>query len=261
MKYKADNLKRRIAKYLLLFLIMVPFFAQTQGTFKDSATIHSNPMVHKDTVVIVQKIIDDNVVKNYQQILEKTNSQLSLWWNPYGLLISVLGILFTILTIISAVIIYRQSKDHKEMLKESITKYESILNQLIEEKNKQLKTVEIDLTNLISEYKKKLETAGEESKKEINEVISKLEKQKDNLETKINPSYVTPEHHEEYLTNYSLWQNKPHFCSKCGYGYFVRETPFTATMRITTTPIGGGSKTITCPKCGNVEIYSSTSLY
>ncbi len=55
--------------------------------------------------------------EQYIQILEKTNQQLGLWTNPYGIMIGVLAILFTILTIVAAVIIYRQSKDYQERIR------------------------------------------------------------------------------------------------------------------------------------------------
>ena len=56
--------------------------------------------------------------------LEKTNQQLGLWTNPYGIMIGVLAVLFTILTIIAAVIIYRQSKDYKERIQKAFDSWE-----------------------------------------------------------------------------------------------------------------------------------------
>lgn len=246
---------KQAVKYFLLLFFIVPLFAPTKGSSKNTEDLHSKLIVQKDTVLIIRQVVEDNITKNYEQILEKTNNQLSLWWNPYGILISVLGILFTFLTIISAVIIYRQSKEHKELIKESIIKYEKILNQLIEEKNKQLKEIDSNLENLITDQKEKLKTADEENKKAINEVISKLQIQKESIDTKITPIYVIPEYCDSILTPISLLQNRHHKCSKCGFGYFVKEDRFAPSTRNTSLS-SLGSKTISCPKCGNAEIYT-----
>lgn len=247
---------RGMIKFLLLLLLTIPLLVLAE-TPKGINPIHPILNIKKDTVFVIQQITNDNVAKNYEQILEKTNNQLSLWWNPYGLLISILGILFTILTIISAVIIYRQSREHRELLKESITQYETILNQLIDEKNTQLKSIDHNLANLIAEQKEKLKSADAENKKVINELISKLEIQKDSIDTKISPTYVIPEQHNQLLSSTSLWQNKHYKCSKCSFGYLIREYPMGSTIRMPVTATGYGSKTVTCPKCANVEIYSS----
>lgn len=58
----------------------------------------------------------DLALQNYINILEKTNQQLSLWFNPYAIMVGVLAILFTILTIVAVVIIYRQSREYKDKI-------------------------------------------------------------------------------------------------------------------------------------------------
>ncbi|MBI5326488.1 MAG: hypothetical protein HZB41_14650 [Ignavibacteriae bacterium] len=173
-------------KYFIIFLLIIPIFSQSQGTSKNSATIQPKPIVQKDTIVIYQKIADEKIEKNYQEILEKTNSQLSLWWNPYGILIAILGVLFALLAIIASYLFYRQSKEHKELIKESLSKHEIELNELKIESNNQLENDKMRLDNLILDYKEKLNTAGDESKKEIYEFISKLEEQKVFIDTKIH---------------------------------------------------------------------------
>lgn len=242
--------------YLFFLFLFLPLIVFTQNTTKDTTKTHTKLTVQKDTIYIVKQISDDATAKHYQEILEKTNGQLSLWWNPYGVFVGFLGILFTILTIIAAVVIYRQSKEYRELIKESLTKHETVLGQLITEKNQQLKNIETHLNNLITEYKEKLINTREENKKEINDLISKLEIQKESIDTQIHAKYVTPEYNDQFLTSASLYgmQNKPHMCSKCGYGYFVKDDPLGSATRVT---VGYGSKTITCPKCGNVEIYYS----
>src|SRR5216683_5279708 len=46
----------------------------------------------------------------YVRLLERTNQQLSLWWNPYGIMVAALGALFAVLAIVAAFIIFRQSR-------------------------------------------------------------------------------------------------------------------------------------------------------
>jgi len=250
-------MKYKLTQLILLFLF-IPFVVWTKNSPVNKPVIEAKVTVQKDTIYVIKQIPDEKTVKSYQDILEKTNSQLSLWWNPYGVLIGLLGVLFTVLTIIAAVIIYRQSREHKELIKESITKHETVLGQMITERNQQLKNIETNLNNTINEYKEKLKTATEENKKEINELIQTLETQKESIDTQIHASYVIPEQHDQFLTATSIYGIKrtPHKCSKCNYGYFVQSDPLgLATARVT---MGyDGSKTITCPKCGNVELYNS----
>lgn len=216
--------------------------------------------IKEDTISNSSRAIDPLILKNYQEILEKTNSQLSLWWNPYGILIAILGVLFTIVTIIAAVLIYRQSREHKEMIKESITKYETLFSNLIAEKNQQLLNIENDLNNLIIETKETLASVEDEKKKEINDILSRLEMQKKSIDSQIYPKFVTPEYCEPYLTadgNFGL-KNSPHKCSKCGFGYFVKDQTIPVTTAIY---VGANTKSITCPKCGNVEVLNSFRRY
>jgi ribosomal protein S27AE len=234
-------------KYLVILILTLVFAFECLGQADTSSTVKKT--VIYDTIYIQAK--PDNVVQpDYLDILEKTNQQLSLWWNPFSVLIGALGILFTILTIIAAYIIYRQSKEHKEILNESVRKNEAILNKLIEERNQQLKTVEMNLANLISESKEKLKTTTEENKNEIKELIAKLEIQKESLDSQISPVYVTPEVHDYLSTvNFMSMKNKRHKCTMCGFDYFVknkRDDVGVSSLR---------TLTITCPKCGNVEPY------
>src|SRR5438876_432242 len=76
--------------------------------------------------------------RTYREILEKTNNQLGLWTNPYGIMIGALGALFAVGAIVVGVLIWRQGQDYRRLIADSITKYQTILNTFIEEKNKQI---------------------------------------------------------------------------------------------------------------------------
>lgn len=237
-------------KYLTILLLILKI--SITASMAQIDTIPNKPTIVVHDTIYVSTKSDTQILREYQEILEKTNQQLSLWWNPFGVLIGALGILFTILTIISAIIIYRQSKEHREILDESIKKNEAILNKLIEEKNQQLKAVETNLSELIMESKAKLKTATEDNKKEINELISKLEIQRESIDSQISPVYVTPESHNVRLSSSDIMgmRNKPHTCTSCKFKYFVKDKKAWYGVDLI-----GGTKTVTCPKCGNIEEY------
>jgi hypothetical protein len=174
----------KMTRWSLLFIFC--FSAWAQGIAQGVETTILKPVIKKDTVIIIQRIVDDSMTRNYQQILEKTNSQLSLLSNPYGLFVAMLGILFTVLTIIAAFIIYRQSKEYRELIKKSLEEHKIALDKLIIEKNNQLKIYETNLDNLIMENTEKLKTASKVNKKEIEKFIMSLEKQKEYFDKEIH---------------------------------------------------------------------------
>ena len=186
---------------------MVPVLILIHGTSRDSSTFNSKENLHKDTVVIIQKITDDNIAKNYQQILEKTNTQLSLWWNPYGIFVAMLGVLFALLAIIAVFLIFRQSNEYKTLINKSLDDHKNALDKLITEKNNQLENDKTRLDSLIMEYEEKLKTSGTESKKEINEFISKLKEQKEFIDTEIHIYKHSGWQHKDIPENYPVTQN------------------------------------------------------
>ncbi|MCX6318257.1 MAG: hypothetical protein NTW29_13275 [Bacteroidetes bacterium] len=140
-----------------------------------------------DTVFISKERPIDSVLSNYQQILEKTNSQLGMWSNPYGILIGCLGVMITLLGIGVAFVIYKQGKDARDLIKESLNKHEVELDKLINEKNNYFKNFEISLNKSIQEYQERLSRSQNlENKEQILEFISKLEEQKDIMDLKIH---------------------------------------------------------------------------
>lgn len=64
----------------------------------------------------------------YIDILEKTNQQLSLWANPYSLMILILTVLIAFLAIVLSFIIWKQGQDYKKALAESLKKQELYMN-------------------------------------------------------------------------------------------------------------------------------------
>lgn len=196
--------------------------------------------------------------EQYIQILEKTNQQLGLWTNPYGLIVGVLAILFTVLTIVAVFIVYRQGKEYKEKLESDREQYrknieEFLSNQknIIEKREKQAEEVEKKIDNLIEEYKKDLDKSSSQQKDEIKKAIKRLEEEKVSLNNTIGPLTVSPNTIEfENLGAFSVasMYNNYHKCTSCGFGFFIKNDDYRS---ITLTILG--NKTVTCPKCGNVD--------
>lgn len=190
--------------------------------------------------------------QQYIQILEKTNQQLSLWTNPYGVMVGVLAVLFTVLAIVAAVIIYRQSKEYKEKLQADREQYSKIFNEflasqkaIIEKREKQVVEVEKDIDKLLKEYEKKLSASSEKQKAEIQKAIQKLEEEKLTLGNKIGPLTVSPNSFDFTNSAYGLGLgNNHHSCKKCGFGFFIKNDGLTSLAY---------NRTVTCPKCGSVD--------
>lgn len=194
-------------------------------------------------------------IQNYIGILEKTNQQLSLWYNPYGVIIGVLAILFTVLTIVAAVIIYRQSRDYKKKLEadrnfynKEISSFLDSQKKIIEQKSKTIEELSQKTDDTLSEYKKKLKESSQKQKKEIQKVIDKLEKEKLTLKKDIDSITIPPNF--DYSSISTMNFSKIHKCSSCGFGFYIN-------TGIASVPslygLGIGCRTAVCPKCQNVD--------
>ena len=191
-------------------------------------------------------------VQNYISILEKTNQQLSLWYNPYGIAIAALAILFAVLAVAVTVVIYRQSRDYKEKLeadrefyKNKMAEFLDTQAKIIEERSKTAKELSKKIDESLKEYKKKLEKSSKNQKEEIQKVIDKLELEKLTLKTDVGPLTVSPNFDYSSLITADMFGKKMHKCSHCDFGFYVNTNP--------TYSIALGGNTVTCPKCGNID--------
>lgn len=108
----------------------------------------------------------------YVELLEKTNAQLSLWTNPYGVMVGILTLLVALLAIGSAYIILRQSSDYKQSFNKAVEGF-------LSEERKILRT---KYDEAIEEEKKKIVSASKEEKKLLEERLKKLETQRAQLD-------------------------------------------------------------------------------
>lgn len=192
-------------------------------------------------------------VQNYISILEKTNQQLSLWYNPYGIAIAALAILFAILAVVVTFVIYRQGRDYKDKLeadrefyKKKMAEFLDTQTKIIEERSKTAEELSKKTDSILKEYKKKLEKSSKNQRKEIQKAIDKLELEKLKLKTDVGPLTVSPNSFDySALSSVDLFGKKMHKCSHCGFGFYVNTNP--------TYSIALGGNTVTCPKCGNID--------
>lgn len=102
----------------------------------------------------------------YIDILEKTNQQLSLWFNPYGLMVGALSILVALGAIVAGAFIFRLGKDYKDLIETLKSKVEDQLKLINEQEGKTIdeKNVQNDNFKAVPEAKKKIEVIRQEKK-------------------------------------------------------------------------------------------------
>ena len=176
----------------------------------------------------------------YLSTLEKTNQQLSLWFNPYALLVASLAILFTLLAIIATALIYRQSKEYREKLDSFVKSYQEVFDKLITELSKRRD----DIEKQIKEHQTQLAKVAGEGKKAIEVEIERLTAKKDSVSSQIAstvaaiPASGSP---------FGLGMERHHKCSQCGRGFMIKAAnPFYFAAL-------GSEETVKCPKCGNID--------
>jgi len=119
--------------------------------------------------------MNPSTVQNYIEILEKTNQQLSLWNNPYGIMVGILTVIIALMAIFFAYILYRQGKDYKDFLAEQ--------KKIIEgETKKSLDSAKCALDEQIKNGEEKLKELKGTTKETIEKEINNLKKVRDSIE-------------------------------------------------------------------------------
>ena len=189
--------------------------------------------------------------QEYISTLENTNQQLSLWFNPYGILIGSLAVLFALLAIVATVLIYRQSKDYKEKLDTFVKGYQDIFDKLIKEW--QARRDGID--KQIQDYQTQLAKTTGQQKKTIEDAIEKLKAQKDSVSSQIATTVAAMPSSGAIASLLGYPTKQHHKCSQCGWGFMV-DPPYQSSYGTSYQGLTGltmTSATVTCPKCGNVD--------
>jgi len=95
---------------------------------------------------------------------------------------------------------------------------------------------------------------------DVKEVVNRLRQKEEDADTasKVVTAapvhYVTPRYSNSPFAM-SLFGDRHYTCSCCGFGYYIIVPSSARLDTMYTTSLGIGEKTITCPKCGNVEKY------
>jgi len=230
-----------------------------------------------------QNSLIDSLNEHYKSILEKTNNQLSLWTNPYGIMVGALAILFTIMAIVATIILYIQNrgfqyeiekirKEFRFQIDTIIKNYKDELNKFNEEKEGLMKEKNSALDDLIAKYSESLnelkvkESTISESHKDKGflEKLEKFEKEKEKVEELLNRiESNSAEKTKNIKEIVKIEEAHAHKCSKCGFGFFIENSGYTSILGNLVNyqnPLfildreKPKQKTVTCPKCGNVDI-------
>lgn len=206
------------------------------------------------TPVILTIPLDEyqQTLNNYTSILEKTNSQLGLWTNPYGVMVGILTLILGIATIGITLIIWRSSKEQRERAQVFFQEHEKLIKERFDKEDKEAtvrrKEAKIAFETLIKEQKERLAKTSEAGKKEIEEAILNLEAQKINNDTYIgyNPAstmgvFATTATSGASLSPWSF-NSRQVYCNICGKNFNVSNSGFTL---LTT------QKTVFCTHCGS----------
>lgn len=120
---------------------------------------------------------------DYVSILEKTNEQLSFSYTFIGVGVGMLSILFSVVAIVFAFFLFKQSQEYKSSFKTFLDKQEAIAREQVDNHMKQLKA---ETQEEIEEAKSALAStsnATDEERKKIELLLATLEKQKERLES------------------------------------------------------------------------------
>jgi len=253
---------------------------------KSSNSSNFRNVIKGDTVYVFKKASSsDNISFSKKEVIDLLLAR-DTTDNALSIFITALGVLFTIMAIVIAIVIFMQSRDFKIKLTEATDKYQQIIKQFIDSKRGDLETQEEIITRLISDYTKQLETPRTEPKQEpdqveeskpskefqqvqesessIKKIIDGLEHKKNIIEKQLNNSIVEV----NYVARNSFLSGKPsslpnihHQCSSCKFGFLVpnidsNTDTFSGSTRMYTGmfDVPNTQKVVKCPKCGNVDV-------
>lgn len=198
------------------------------------------------------------MVDNYTSILEKTNSQLNMWINPYGLIISVLTILITLIAIGVSFALWKNSKEQKDRTERFFIEQEKNSENFRKEKDKEVQLAKKNLNKLIKEYQNKLLTAGKDNKKIIENAISSLRKE----EAVIGAYTVSDRSFSPYAVPpggsggsiFFTSKEKEMICSKCGRKFRYYDQPDNHLSGGAISYVTLGPKEVYCSFCGAANL-------
>jgi rubrerythrin len=186
-------------------------------------------------------------------ILEKTNQQLSLWWNPYGVFVSSLGVLFTIGAVVAAYFLFRQSREYRLTIDAAIADYRRVLDAMVAER---LADTKRHVEQSLVDARNELTTGADETEKRqvLEKRIAALEEQLKAIHNAESHGYFGLRSGRNYFSSGEEAVPVPNL----GFGG-VSLPSVTCSRCATTFPRPGLpalSDEVKCPTCGEVKNLS-----
>lgn len=126
--------------------------------------------------------IDSYVTADYQtylELVEKTNHQLSLWYNPYGLMVGVLTLIVAILAIVATFVVAWIFRDRNKAKKERDEYFRALEKRQQEHEENLISSTNLykeKLFERVDDYKEELKNASESRRTVIRSEIESLER-------------------------------------------------------------------------------------
>lgn len=185
--------------------------------------------------------------ESFMGILEKTNSQLGMWTNPYGVAVGAMAVLFAALAIGVAVVLYRQSREFKDLVRDELTSRRKQMEDLISEFRASLRDAQEQYDKAIGDAELQLKGATN-NKQELEKAIIQLKADRANMTAAFGATGSAAA-----IVNSSAPMTFSAFnmsrttttCPKC-FSTIPLPPGFVPGMR---TPYGSGIK---CPNCGTI---------
>ncbi|HWO07067.1 MAG TPA: hypothetical protein VNM40_00615 [Candidatus Paceibacterota bacterium] len=114
----------------------------------------------------------------YIEVLEKTNQQLSLWYNPLGVTVSILTALIAILAIGFTVILWRQGSEYRNTLRSFFDEHRKNADNELRASVEKTRKI---LNALIYETGEKLDSMSGDTKTELEKYLSELKEMRSSL--------------------------------------------------------------------------------
>ncbi len=198
-----------------------------------------------------------NISNQYAVVLEKTNNQLSMWANPYGVMVATLSALFSFLAIGVAFVLFKQSSDHKKQVKEEQSErdkqFQSFLSsssQAIESMNqKNIADSKAEYDKLITEKLENLTNAKPDETVEIKKQLEELKKDRAKIASDMSQTVMA---NWPTMSSIAMLGGGPqvHKCGSCSFGFRVKNLSNRGFITFRTSDLAE----VTCPKCGNIDL-------
>lgn len=208
------------------------------------AALYTLPVISTTTMTPDQY---QRMLDNYASILEKTNQQLGVWSNPYGVAIGVLALLVAFAVATITVMLWRSSTEYKKLVRETLEEQKELMKQQTEQAKKQFE-------DLISEYQNRLKSATDQGKEKIQNTIDDLKKQRAMVGSYMGPQLVAGGVLNSIYSGVGSLvtrQKQSMICAKCGKSFEYYDDSWDPTsIYSAATSLRIGDRSVHCSHCG-----------